>query len=332
LIRQPVSRTPSNHLASRIDAALDAADLQQARSLLFHWLDDVLAALPAHPSRQQLRQPELWRCLAAVVERTSDHYLLERFWQAMDQVCPPPQAPGAPLPLLGVPILNRPDLLERLLASLDHPVEVLAIVDNSGGGSAASPVAELLEKLETSGHPLVGSVRVARPFGNAGVAASWNLILRGFPDAPLALLANNDVMFCPGVLAEALAQINAAAPQFLPLLPAPQEFSAFLLTARCWDRLGLFDPGFYPAYCEDLDYRDRLHADPDVRWLELPSVQAAMAAANAQSSATIASDPELAARNHYSFPLNKLWWLSHRRLRHDPRGTWLRQWLAEWKD
>ena len=332
MIRQPVSTAQGRDLASRIDQALAAADLQQARSLVFHWLQDAVVSLPAHPSRQQLRQPELWRCLADVVERTNDHYLLERFWQAMDQLGPPPQPPGAPLPLLGVPILNRPDLLERLLASLDHPVQVLAIVDNSGGGAAASPVAALLAELETSGHPLVHSVQVARPFGNAGVAASWNLILRAFPDAPLALLANNDVVFSPGVLAQALDQINTAAPQFLPLLPAPQEFSAFLLTTRCWDRLGLFDPGFHPAYCEDLDYRDRLCAHPDVAWLQLPDVQAAMAAANPHCSATIASDPALAERNLYSFPLNKLWWLSHRRLRHDPRGTWLRQWLAEWRD
>jgi hypothetical protein len=118
----------------------------------------------------------------------------------------------------------------------------------------------------------------------------------------------------------------------MPLLPLPQQFSAFAITAPCWDRLGLFDPGFHPAYCEDLDYRDRLRADPAVHWLELPELQAAMASLNAAGSATISSDADLACRNRCSFALNRLWWLSHRRLRHDPRGSWLRQWLTEWKD
>jgi hypothetical protein len=134
------------------------------------------------------------------------------------------------------------------------------------------------------------------------------------------------------VLEEALGRIDASKPQFLPLLAPPQEFSAFLLTARCWDRIGLFDPGFHPAYCEDLDYRDRLRADPTVLWPEAADLQAAMAPLNSCGSATIASDATLARHNATSFALNRLWWLSHRRLRHDPRGTWLRQWLSAWAD
>jgi hypothetical protein len=173
---------------------------------------------------------------------------------------------------------------------------------------------------------------VARSFGNAGVAASWNQILRAFPGAPLALLANNDVQFAPGVLAAAISRMHVGKPQFMGLLPVPQQFSAFLITAPCWDRIGLFDASFHPAYCEDLDYLDRLRANPTISWPEASDLQQLMAAVNPNSSATIMSDPELAERNRISFALNRLWWLSHRRLRHDPRGTWLRQWLMEWKD
>lgn len=315
-----------------MDAAIAAGRLQEARSLVFHWLRQVLAALPPHPTRAQLRNPELWRALGDVVERTSDHHLLELFWQGMDRVRPAPLPAGAPLPLLGIPILNRPDLLQALLDSLDHPVDTLAIVDNSTGTAAAAELRALLDRLERQGHPLVRSVRIARPFGNLGVAASWNLILRAFPGASVAGLLNNDVLLAPGALAGAIDQLQAEQPQFLPLLPPPQEFSAFLITAPCWDRLGLFDPAFHPAYCEDLDYLDRLRADPAVQWVELPELQRAMAALNNRSSATIGSDATLAAHNRTSFALNRLWWLSHRRLRHDPRGTWLRQWLSEWKD
>jgi hypothetical protein len=319
-------------MVQRIDLALESGRLQEARSLMHHWLLWQIEQQNGHASRQQLRDPDLWLALSNVVERTSDQQLLELFWQAMDQVQPQPITPAAAVPLLGVPILNRPDLLQRLLNSLDHPVDTLAIVDNSAGSSSEADVAAALSALQHNGHPQVGSIHIARNFGNGGVAASWNQILRAFPNAPVALLVNNDVQFAPGALASALNTLQADAPQFLPLLPNPQEFSAFLITTLCWNRIGLFDASFHPAYCEDLDYRDRLRADPTVQWLTRPDLQQAMAARNQEHSATITSDPELAERNRCSFALNRLWWLSHRRLRHDPRGTWLRQWLTEWKD
>ena len=319
-------------LEQRIQRALEAGELQEARSLAFHWLEGVCRVLPIHASRQQLRQPKLWRCIADVVERTSDHYLSELFWQAMDQVHPPALSPGAALPLMGVPILNRPDLLERLLTSLDHPVEVLAIVDNSRGTAYERPVAALLRQLEADGHHLINRVAVAKPFGNAGVAASWNLVLRGFPEAQVALLINNDVQLASGVIGKALELMRNQMGAFLPLLPNPQQFSSFLISAECWNRIGLFDPTFYPAYCEDLDYRDRLRAETSVRIVEAPDLQDQMQRINQETSATIKSDPALQAYNQTSFALNRLWYFSQRRIRQDPRGTWLRQWLTQWDD
>lgn len=41
--------------------------------------------------------------------------------------------------------------------------------------------------------------------------------------------------------------------QFMPLLPEPQSFSAFLIIAKTWDHIGLFGTGFHPSYCEDLE-------------------------------------------------------------------------------
>lgn len=315
--------------AARVQEALDKADLQAARSLVFHWLEAYAASVGCDPSRTALRCVDLWTALADVVERTSDHYLLERFWQILDPVTPPPLPAQAPLPLLGVPILNRGDLLEELLASLDYPVQTLAIVDNSGGNRM---LRDQLDQLQQQGHPLIEHIAIARNFGNGGVAISWSQILLAFPSAGVALLANNDVRFSPGCLAQALEQIQTTEPQLLPLLPEPACFSAFLMTAKAWDRIGLFDPHFYPAYCEDLEFRDRLRSDPAIQWLEVPTLQASMAQHNGQGSQTIGSDMALAAFNRRSFALNRLWYLSHRRLQHDPRGQWLRRWLAEWKD
>ncbi|WP_157665450.1 glycosyltransferase family 2 protein [Cyanobium sp. NIES-981] len=324
------SRPDARSLATEVEAAIEEQDLQGARSIVYHWLKDWAASLPSAPQRHDLLQPELWRCLGDVVERTSDQYLIELLWQVFDDLPAPPTPPeraSGPLPLLGVPILNRADLLQRLLDSLDHPVEILAVVDNS---PPESSVGAQLRALRQLGHPLIGSIHIARPFTNLGVAASWNLILSSFPTAPLALLINNDVVLASGVLSAALASLNPNRPQFLQLLPDPNGFSAFLLTALCWDRLGLFDPSFHPAYAEDLDYRDRLRCTPAVEQVDGSFAHAAMAALNPEHSATILSDPELERQNRASFALNRLWYLSHRRLRHDPRGTWRRLWLNQW--
>jgi len=327
-------------LAKSIADAISRGDLLHARSLVHQWLQAWAASLPQRPTRRDLRQPELWRSLALVVEHTNDHDLIERFWQILER-CPPQPATPDLLPLLGVPILNRTDLLAQLLESLDHPVDHLAIVDNSvlpradadeGSHRGHTEVQRYLDALCQLGHPLVNHIHVARPFRNLGVAASWNLILSSFPEAPIALLANNDVRFAPGVLKSSLARMDASLPQVLHLLPSPASYSAFLLTALCWDRLGLFDTNFHPAYGEDLDYRDRIRAHPEVEEIDASFAHGVMQELNPRQSATISSDPMLFRFNQTSFALNRLWYFSHRRLRHDCRGTWRRLWLTQWSD
>lgn len=301
-------------------------DLIEALALMAAWLEQYRLELAVLPSRARARRPLLWQALAELVERTGDQRLLERFWQVLDGLGPPQPAAGV-LPLLGIPILNGAELLERLLESLDLPVQTLALVDNSGG---PGPVRRYLERLEGEGHPRVAQVRVARAFGNGGVASAWNLILRAHPGAPLALIANHDVVFAPGVLAMALAAMDAGKPQWLPLLPGGDAFAAFVLTARAWARLGLFDEGFHPAYFEDTDYRDRLEADPLVERLERGPWLEPMVAANPSCSATLAADPQLQRWNQASYQLNRLWYGSRRRLQGQRRGLWQRLWLGEW--
>ncbi len=319
----------------RIQASLNNGDLQECRALAYRWLKEWSDSLPQSPNRQQLRHPGLWRCLADVTERTGDHFLVERFWQILEAT-PPPENTREALPLLGIPILNGYNLLERLLESIDYPIDTLAIVDNSNIDHSLRPsgtiTTERLNALRQLGHPLIRHIRIAKPFSNLGVAASWNLILSSFPEASFALIANHDVVFTAGTLRNAINHLNTSRPQFLPLLPSPNNFSAFLITALAWDRIGLFDPGFHPAYCEDLDYRDRIRADPCVEQIDGSFAHVTMRAANPTHSATIKSDPKIAAQNRISFQLNRLWYLSHRRLRHDPRGTWRRLWLTQWEN
>ncbi len=326
-----MARLEQDRFARNYITCIEKGDLAAAKSLLFLWTRTYFLSLPAAPSRRALTNPDLWGCLAQYASLSGDRTPVDDFWQRLDGVCPRTCTPTA-IPLLGVPILNRPDLLLRLLDSLDHPVETLAIVDNSiaSGLPDTASLSRLLAQLEREPPAGIGRVRVARPFANQGVASSWNAILTAFPEAPFALLVNNDVVFAPGVLAQVIERVDPSLPQFLPLLPAPQEFSAFAITPAAWDRVGLFDANFHPAYCEDLDYAERLRACGSVEWITPDDLQSLQLRANPTASATIASAPRLEACNRTTFLLNSLWLHSRRRLEQPHRGTWMRRWLSQW--
>ena len=324
------SRDHDDERAVLIDELHQLGHRREARALVHRWLLGYRDRLVITPSRKAARRPLLWRCLADVVERTSDQHLLSLFWQ-ITALCQLPSNDGhyASLPLLGIPILNRFDLLERLLESLDHPVEVLALVDNSGGEGDLS---SQLRTLQNEGHPLINSIEIAKPFRNLGVAASWNCILTSFNSCSPALLANNDIQFSKGAIASALeAQIGGKA-CFTPFLPKPQSYSAFLINHLCWNTTGLFDEGFYPAYCEDLAHQEQLDRHPDIQIIELTELQKQMAECNNESSATIGSDSKLDRFNQTSFQLNRLWLLSQQRHLNPASGGWQRRWLADWSE
>ncbi len=326
-----MARLEQERFARNYTISLQRRDLAAARSLLFLWTKTYIHSLPATPSRRELTNPDLWGCLAQYASISGDCSPVDDFWEQLDGITPCTSTPTV-LPLLGVPILNRPDLLLQLLESLDHPVETLAIVDNSiaSGLPDSAALSGLLAALEREPPAGIGQVRVARPFTNQGVASSWNAILTSFPEARFALLVNNDVVFAPGVLAQVIERVDPARPQFLPLMPAPQEFSAFAITPAAWDRVGLFDTNFHPAYCEDLDYAERLRASGAVEWITPDDLQSLQRRANPTASATITSDPRLEACNRTTFLLNSLWLHSRRRLEQPHRGIWMRRWLSQW--
>lgn len=321
-----------------ITLLLELGRIQEARQAVLAWLSSWRAQLPAQLTHKSdpdsIINPFLCKCLADVSERCGDTQLPEIFWQSLEKFRPV-TSKSEILPLLGVPILNGVKHLKYLLASLDVPVGILAIVDQSGGRHDSDSLAlrQELKQLELEGCPGVDQVRVARPFNNIGVAAAWNLILRSFVDAPLALLLNHDVQLSSGVLGKALQQMDSGRPQFMPLLPGERAYSAFLLTALAWDVMGLFDERFHPAYFEDLDYRDRLLACPQVERLDGSFAYQSMLQMNPLQSATIHSDPSLQLQNRRSFQLNRLWYLHRRRgpaSSFIQSGQWRQRWLAKW--
>lgn len=138
------------------------------------------------------------------------------------------------IPVLAVPTL-RPDLVRRMLASVDIEVGLRLVIDNSGR---------------------VGDIEgawVVRLPANLGVAASWNLVMKLTPRAPWWAIVNDDVVFAPGDLAVLTAAMADPAPRIVTL----DGFSAFAINSAALDTLGFFDESFVPAYCEDADMERR---------------------------------------------------------------------------
>jgi GT2 family glycosyltransferase len=141
-----------------------------------------------------------------------------------------------------VPVLNRYDLLQRMLDSVDVLVEHLLIIDNGLG----TDTLELSDKFAKVTH--------LRMPANLGVAGSWNLGIKSFPYAHRWFIVSNDVVFQPG----ALEKLSQARRDEITLTADAPNWQAFALGDEAVTDLGLFDEcGFYPAYFEDNDYTRR---------------------------------------------------------------------------
>jgi GT2 family glycosyltransferase len=176
------------------------------------------------------------------------------------------------IPVIGIPVLNRPDLLERCLDSIDAEVGTLLVIDN--GGFVERPDAV-----------------VVRPPVNLGVPASWNRIIEWYPDAAWWLISNADIAFGPGDL-EQLAISVEQQPDAISCLV---EFGAFAVTPSVVDRVGWFDENFHPIYYEDSDYRYRCHLEG------VPIVNVANSTVHAGSAALHAGHD---GDNSRTFPSN----------------------------
>jgi len=148
------------------------------------------------------------------------------------------------IPVLGFCTLKRFDLAERLLASIDHPVEHLVIVDNSGTQSWNPVKPEWVENLWL--------IRV--PFG-LGLVGAWNLIVKSTPYAPYWVLVNDDAWFEPGSLKAISEDVDTEALNFLDIVPA---WSAVVFGEGMVEKAGLYDERFYPLYFDDNDLERRV--------------------------------------------------------------------------
>jgi GT2 family glycosyltransferase len=190
------------------------------------------------------------------------------------------------IPVLIIPVLNRYDLLDQNINSIDHPIDEICIINNG------------LEEYTPTRTDL--NIKVFKMPSNQGIAGSWNLGIKFYPHKPYWLISSADNSFISGSLAliEELASPDK-------LLMAEESFGTFAIGENVIKTVGLFDEYIYPAYYEDTQYKDRIHQagmdhcmdhrlDIRMNW-------------NGGSN-TIKSDPKLNAINGETFRRNEIYY------------------------
>ncbi len=148
-----------------------------------------------------------------------------------------------------IPVLNRYDLLDKLLVSLLEstvkPTEVY-IIDNGGNFSIRRELAKL-------------NIATYRPGENIGVAKSWNWFLKNVKD--VRIITNDDIIFYPDSIENLVKEYNK---EFLVypngIDSGINSFSCFMLPDNIVKKVGYFDEEISPnyAYFEDNDYHLRM--------------------------------------------------------------------------
>jgi len=203
------------------------------------------------------------------------------------------------IPVIGFATLKRFDLAERLIASIDYPVEHLVIVDNSGEQSWQPVKPDLVSKMWV--------IRV--PYG-LGLVGAWNLIIKTTPYAPYWLLVNDDAYFEAGALEKIASEVDTQALNFLQINTA---WSAVVFGEGMIDKVGLYDERFYPLYFDDndLERRVRQHGVP---------IKTIDAAVHHDNSSTLKSGFE--AVNNISYSNNMALYNSKQEQQDYTQGEW----------
>lgn len=145
------------------------------------------------------------------------------------------------IPVLIIPVINRFDLLERVLKSINYPIDNVLVIDNSGTYELPDGVYD-------------GKITVLNMPANMGVAGSWNLGIKCYPHSPYWMFTTVDSGFYPDTL-ERLAAVASTE----KLVLSQEQFNTYCLGAEVVKLAGIFDENYFPAYCEDTDYMMRLN-------------------------------------------------------------------------
>ena len=138
---------------------------------------------------------------------------------------------------IGIPVLNRCDLLRRCVAAIDVPARIVIVNNNNVDESFNRELKQL-----RADDPRVSVLNQDR---NLGVAASWNLLLQTAFESGCewGVIASNDLELHPGALRAASAVLGAEDVGVWHL----SAWNCFAVSRDAVMRVGWFDENFYPA-------------------------------------------------------------------------------------
>lgn len=161
------------------------------------------------------------------------------------------------IPVIGTAIVNGFHWLERLISTIDYPVEEFVIIDNNGRGE----LTDQLNALAKIKHPFIDKIHICHMPRNIGCSGAWNLIIKSYVTSPYWIILNHDIALSPGFLE---SMIKKAIPENIGMVHCSAgydglgSFEGFLIKSWVVEKIGLFDENYYPAYLEDYDYLQRL--------------------------------------------------------------------------
>lgn len=159
------------------------------------------------------------------------------------------------IPVMGFATLKRFDLADRLVKSIDYPVEHLVIIDNSGTGTYLPPENDFVKQVWV----------LPIPFG-LGLVGAWNLIIKSTPYAPYWVLVNDDAWFEPGSLQKIYENVDPTTMNFPNIIP---NWSCAIFGEGIVNKVGLYDERFYPLYFDDDDLTRRIEYHGfEVNWID----------------------------------------------------------------
>jgi GT2 family glycosyltransferase len=145
--------------------------------------------------------------------------------------------------ILIVPVLNRYDLLNRMIRSIDKKIYKLLVIDNGAETSAANDQI-------VCDNPMVEDLHVLPMPNNLGVGASWNLGIKLLPFEPVWFFSSADTVYEPG----ALEELSKAKTDEISLAADFPYWQTFAIGQEVVKKIGLFDESIYPIYFEDTEY------------------------------------------------------------------------------
>lgn len=194
---------------------------------------------------------------------------------------------------LGIPSLNRGDLLRRCVESVDVPIENLFLINN-GDDTGVAEVIGIVEARKTKNAELFKNVFVEK-HNRLGVAPSWNRIIRNSPGP--WFIAANDILFLPGSIALLDTVVKNTSDASVV---CADGYNIFVITEVGIKKVGLFDENFYPAYFEDIDHWRRVVLS-GAKAVNVPGFQFVHGEPPHWGSTTIHSDPILMSKNKITF-------------------------------